>query len=111
MSLIHPADVNDSTVSGEEHSASISLIIDESEPGQGPRLHRHAYDETWVIQEGNISFQGRRRLLEKPARATSPSSCPAPRTSSPTTALADRESSASTPAQGSRANGLNNRAT
>ncbi|MBV9197795.1 MAG: cupin domain-containing protein [Solirubrobacterales bacterium] len=57
MSLIHPDDLNDSTVSGEDHGASMSLIIDGSEPGEGPRLHRHAYDETWVIQEGNISFQ------------------------------------------------------
>ena len=57
MPLIHPHDRDDSTVRGEDHGASVSLIIDESEPGEGPRLHRHAYDETWVIQEGNITFQ------------------------------------------------------
>ena len=57
MPLIHRPDLNDATVRGEDHGASISLIIDESEPGQGPRLHRHAYDETWVIQEGNVTFQ------------------------------------------------------
>ena len=57
MPLIHRRDLNDPTVRGEDQGASISLIIDESEPGQGPRLHRHAYDETWVIQEGNITFQ------------------------------------------------------
>jgi mannose-6-phosphate isomerase-like protein (cupin superfamily) len=57
MPLIHRHDLSDSTVRGEDHGASISLILDESEPGQGPRLHRHAYDETWVIQEGNITFQ------------------------------------------------------
>jgi mannose-6-phosphate isomerase-like protein (cupin superfamily) len=63
MPLIHRHDLNDSTVRGEDHDASISLIIDESEPGEGPRLHRHAYDETWVIQEGNITFQvGENRL-------------------------------------------------
>jgi hypothetical protein len=27
-------------------------------PAPGPRLHRHAYDETWVIQEGSINFRG-----------------------------------------------------
>ena len=37
--------------------ASISMILDESGPGRGPRLHRHPYDETWVIQEGNLLFQ------------------------------------------------------
>jgi mannose-6-phosphate isomerase-like protein (cupin superfamily) len=67
MPLIHPEDRNGSTFRGEDHGASISLIIDESEPGQGPRLHRHAYDETWVIQEGNISFQvGEDRLKAGP---------------------------------------------
>ena len=66
MPLIHPHDLNDSTIRGEDHGASISLIIDESDPGQGPRLHRHAYDE-WVIQEGNISFQvGENRVKAAP---------------------------------------------
>ena len=37
--------------------AGISLILDQSEPGGGPRLHRHPYDETWLIQEGNLLFQ------------------------------------------------------
>jgi quercetin dioxygenase-like cupin family protein len=57
MPLIRRRDREGSTVRGEEHGASISLILDESAPGQGPRLHRHDYDETWVIQEGNITFQ------------------------------------------------------
>jgi len=57
MSLVHPDDLNDSTLRGEDHGASISLIIDESEPGQGPRLHRHAYDETWVIQKATSAFK------------------------------------------------------
>ena len=57
MPLIHPHDRHGSAVMGEDHGASISLILDESEPGTGPRLHRHDYDETWVIQEGNITFQ------------------------------------------------------
>ncbi len=56
MPLIHARDRKGSAVQGEDHGASVSLIIDESEPGQGPRLHRHTYDETWVIQEGNVSF-------------------------------------------------------
>jgi quercetin dioxygenase-like cupin family protein len=57
MPVIHPHDRKDSTIRGEDYGASISLILDESEPGQGPRLHRHAYDETWVIQQGNITFR------------------------------------------------------
>jgi mannose-6-phosphate isomerase-like protein (cupin superfamily) len=67
MPLIHRHELSDSTIRGEDHGASISLIIDESEPGQGPRLYRHAYDETWVVQEGNINFQvGDNRLKAGP---------------------------------------------
>jgi quercetin dioxygenase-like cupin family protein len=64
MPVIHRHELSDSTIRGEDHGASISLIIDESEPGQGPRLHRHAYDETWVVQEGNISFQAGDERME-----------------------------------------------
>ena len=67
MPLIHRDEPGGPTIRGEDHGASISLIIDESEPGQGPRLHRHAYDETWVVQEGNISFQvGNQQLKAGP---------------------------------------------
>ncbi len=67
MPLIRLGDREGPTIRGDEHGASVSLIIDESEPGQGPRLHRHAYDETWVIQEGNITFQvGDSRLQAGP---------------------------------------------
>jgi mannose-6-phosphate isomerase-like protein (cupin superfamily) len=49
---------------GIEHGAAISLIIDRSEPGQGPRLHRHPYDETWVVIEGNLTFQAGDQQLD-----------------------------------------------
>jgi len=42
---------------GVDYGASISLILDASQPGGGPRLHRHPYDETWVVQEGHLTFQ------------------------------------------------------
>ncbi len=42
---------------GADHGATVSLIFDHSEPGHGPRLHRHPYDETWVVEEGNLTFQ------------------------------------------------------
>ena len=36
--------------------AEVSLILDDSRPGAGPRLHRHPYSETWVIERGNLIF-------------------------------------------------------
>ncbi len=45
------------TIEGAEHGATISLILDRSNPGQGPRLHRHPYDETWLVVEGTITFR------------------------------------------------------
>ena len=57
MPIIHASALHDTTLRGEEHGATISLILDNSEPGQGPRLHRHPYDETWVVQEGSLTFQ------------------------------------------------------
>lgn len=45
------------TIEGVEHGATISLILDRSNPGQGPRLHRHPYDETWLVIDGTVIFQ------------------------------------------------------
>jgi hypothetical protein len=36
---------------GADHGASIAVILDRSVPGQGPRLHRHPYDETHANAE------------------------------------------------------------
>ena len=49
------------TIEGVEHGATISLILDRSNPGQGPRLHRHPYDETWLVIEGTVTFQAGNR--------------------------------------------------
>jgi len=57
MPVIKARTRKDGNVKGADYGASISLILDESDPGQGPRLHRHPYDETWVVQEGHLTLQ------------------------------------------------------
>jgi quercetin dioxygenase-like cupin family protein len=57
MPVINASTLSAGHLKGEDHGATVSLILDHSEPGHGPRLHRHPYDETWVVQEGNLTFQ------------------------------------------------------
>jgi quercetin dioxygenase-like cupin family protein len=57
MPLITRDALANGNLQGEDHGASISLILDESDPGGGPRLHRHPYDETWVVIDGALTFQ------------------------------------------------------
>ncbi|HTX12929.1 MAG TPA: cupin domain-containing protein [Solirubrobacteraceae bacterium] len=57
MPLISAGALGGVNLLGADHGAAISLIFDNSEPGEGPRLHRHPYDETWIVEEGNLTFQ------------------------------------------------------
>lgn len=57
MPVINARTLETGNLKGADHGATISLILDNSERGHGPRLHRHPYDETWIIEEGNLTFQ------------------------------------------------------
>lgn len=57
MTIINASSLETGNVKGAEHGATISLILDHSEPGAGPRLHRHPYDETWIVHDGHLTFQ------------------------------------------------------
>lgn len=63
MGLLKAGSYDEGNIRGSEHGASVCLILDRSEPGGGPRLHRHPYDETWIVQEGNLTFQLGESLL------------------------------------------------
>lgn len=66
MPIINAGRLKTGNLKGVEHGATVSLILDRSAPGQGPRLHRHPYDETWVVHEGNLTFQlGEERFAVK----------------------------------------------
>lgn len=56
MPILKPGTFDPGHLVGADHGATTSLILDRSKPGQGPRLHRHPYDETWVVLEGNLTF-------------------------------------------------------
>ena len=67
MPVINTGSFGGENLIGADHGATISLILDDSEPGHGPRLHKHPYDETWVVIEGNLTFQaGQERLQAGP---------------------------------------------
>ncbi len=57
MAVIESDPQNSQTIEGVDNGATVSLILDRSEPGQGPQLHQHPYDETWFVVEGTIAFQ------------------------------------------------------
>ena len=57
MGIINAATLQADRLQGVEQGATISLILNQSGPGQGPMLHRHPYDETFVVQEGHLTFQ------------------------------------------------------
>jgi mannose-6-phosphate isomerase-like protein (cupin superfamily) len=49
---------------GHEHGGTgISMIFVDAAPGRGPALHKHDYDEVFVVQEGQATmFAGEREL-------------------------------------------------
>ena len=57
MSLVRPTvRGNAAQLEGEEHGAGISLFVVDSPPGVGPALHRHPYEEVFVVHEGQARF-------------------------------------------------------
>jgi mannose-6-phosphate isomerase-like protein (cupin superfamily) len=57
MPVIDASTLPTGNLEGADHGATISVILDHSGPGEGPRLHKHPYDETWVVIAGNLTFQ------------------------------------------------------
>jgi mannose-6-phosphate isomerase-like protein (cupin superfamily) len=49
---------------GFRHGAGVSFIVVEAPPGDGPRLHRHPYEEVFVVQEGSATFTAGDEIVE-----------------------------------------------
>jgi mannose-6-phosphate isomerase-like protein (cupin superfamily) len=47
-----PGGENSVRFDGHRHGASVSFFITRNLPGSGPELHRHPYEETFIILEG-----------------------------------------------------------
>jgi mannose-6-phosphate isomerase-like protein (cupin superfamily) len=49
---------------GSEHGSNVTLIIEEMPVGGRPRLHRHPYNEVWVVFSGRGRFTAGDEQLE-----------------------------------------------
>src|SRR5579862_4116926 len=59
MYHVNADDLPDNEVSrtfegGRHGPCSVSFFLVNNQPGQGPRLHHHPYDETFIILEGGV---------------------------------------------------------
>ncbi len=62
-----PGGENASGFDGHEHGASVSFFISRNPPGSGPSLHRHSYEETFIVQDGSVSFTVGEKTIEATA--------------------------------------------
>jgi len=53
---LKPAGAQVATFHGFEHGAGVSFFVVEFSNGQGPGKHRHPYEETFIILDGEIEL-------------------------------------------------------
>lgn len=45
------------TFEGKPYGSAVSMfLIEYSEVGEGPNLHKHPYPETWIVRDGGARF-------------------------------------------------------
>ncbi len=49
---------------GLHHGAGVSFIAVDAPPGTGPKLHRHPYEEVFVVQEGTATITAGAEVIE-----------------------------------------------
>ena len=47
---------NSEVFEGNEHGASICFFLSHNKPGTGPDLHKHPYEEVFIVPEGEVLF-------------------------------------------------------
>jgi mannose-6-phosphate isomerase-like protein (cupin superfamily) len=55
---------DENEVQGHNHNAAVSIIVVDAPPGSGPGLHRHPYEEVFVIQDGTVTFTAGDETIE-----------------------------------------------
>ncbi len=43
---------------------NVSFFLVDAPPGSGPKLHRHPYEEVFVVQEGSVTFTAGDEIIE-----------------------------------------------
>ena len=57
VDLVDPERSDDpGELQGRHLGAGVSIIVVDAPPGSGPKLHRHPYEEVFVVQEGTATF-------------------------------------------------------
>lgn len=51
-----PSAENSEVFEGHQHGASICFFLSHNKPGTGPDLHRHPYEEVFIVEEGDVLF-------------------------------------------------------
>jgi mannose-6-phosphate isomerase-like protein (cupin superfamily) len=65
LELADPARGDDANeFQGYHYDAGVSFIVVDAPPGGGPKLHRHPYEEVFVVQEGIATFTAGEETLE-----------------------------------------------
>ncbi|WP_207956945.1 cupin domain-containing protein [Rubrobacter tropicus] len=49
---------------GHQYDARVSFMVIDAPPGSGPKLHRHPYEEVFVVQEGVVTFTAGDEVVE-----------------------------------------------
>jgi mannose-6-phosphate isomerase-like protein (cupin superfamily) len=56
MEIVKQSQLPERELEGADHGAGVSIILVDARPGRGPALHKHTYEEVFVVQEGRATF-------------------------------------------------------
>ena len=56
MQIVKQSQLPERELEGADHGAGVSIILVDAGPGRGPALHKHPYEEVFIVQEGRATF-------------------------------------------------------